>query len=118
MYTVEQSVTSARNGGHWAISEAELEKSVERMSEGRIQETGHRQFNDSQRGEFMSYLAEQLANNAVPIIEVGSPYSGRGRHYMVVSEIKPNGNLVVADPGGKRQWEMTPEKLQQIGRAS
>lgn len=107
-------VTSARNGGHWAISEAEIEQSVERMSQGRIQETAHEQFSGNQRTEFMTFLQEQLNNNAVPIIEVGSPYSGRGRHYMVVSEIKPNGNLIVNDPGGKRQWEMTPQRLQEL----
>lgn len=33
---------------------------------------------------------------------------------MVVTEVKPNGNLVMADPAGGRVWEMTPAMLESL----
>lgn len=104
-------VTRARDGA-WAISEAEVAQAVQRMTGGQVRQTAHQSFRSGQAGELVGMLRSQIAKGAMPILETGSPYnSNGGRHYMVVMEVKPNGNLVLADPGGRGQWEMTPEKL-------
>lgn len=104
-------VTSARDGA-WAISESEVAKSIQNMTGGKVRQTAHETFNSGQISDFTSTLQSQLSHGAMPVIEIGSPYnSGGGRHYMVAMEVKPNGNIVVADPGGRGQWEMTPDQL-------
>ncbi|MBT9547457.1 MAG: hypothetical protein IV090_18835 [Candidatus Sericytochromatia bacterium] len=104
-------VTQARDGA-WAISESEVAQSVQRMTGGQVRQTAHQSFRSGQANELVGMLRSQIAKGAMPILETGSPYnSGGGRHYMVVMEVKPNGNLVLADPGGRGQWEMTPQKL-------
>jgi hypothetical protein len=104
-------VTSARDGA-WAISESEVAQSVHRMTGGQVRQTAHQSFRSGQANELVGMLRSQIAKGAMPVLETGSPYSTNGgRHYMVVMEVKPNGNLVLADPGGRGQWEMTPQKL-------
>lgn len=104
-------VTSSRNGA-WAISESEVAKAVRNMSGGQVRQTGNESFRSSQSQSFIQSLRNHLSQGDMPIIEIGSPYNSHGgRHYMVAMEVKPNGNIVVADPGGKHQWEITPQKL-------
>jgi hypothetical protein len=103
-------------GGAWALNEAEVGKSIEKLSGGRVRQSAHHKFSGGQSAEFRETVKAQLAQGTMPIIELGSPYGGRGRHYMVAMEVKANGNIVVADSGGLKCWEITPEKLSQLMR--
>ncbi|MFN4151199.1 MAG: hypothetical protein ACK4IX_09665, partial [Candidatus Sericytochromatia bacterium] len=70
---------------------------------------------------FAEYLQGELDKGMMPVIEIGSPYHDdnanfQGRHYMVVSEVKEDGSLVVADPGGKQICTLSPERLSELLR--
>lgn len=109
----EVGVTSPR-GGAWALSENEISNGIEGVSGGRVQETGKRKFSGGQGNAFRAEVKSQLDRGALPVIEVGSPYGSPGRHYMVALEVKSNGNIVVADSGGRRNWEITPAELNRL----
>lgn len=109
----EVGVTSPRDGA-WAITEGEITNGIEGLSGGSVRETGKRNFSGGQGSALRAEVEAQLGRGALPIIELGSPYSSPGRHYMVALEVKSNGNIVVADPGGNRQWEITPDRLNQL----
>jgi len=106
-------VTSPRNG-QWAITEAEVRRSVESMTGGQVRMTAQDSFRSGQGSDLTNTLRQRLANGDMPILLTGSP-SSNFRHYMVVTEVKPNGNLVMADPAGQGyMWEMTPDKLAEL----
>lgn len=109
-------VTSSRNGGKWAISENEVTQSIQRMTGGTVRETadtGLLRSSAGNREKIVSALRQSLANGDMPILLTGSP-STSSRHYMVVTDVKDDGTLVMADPAGGRMWEMTPAHLEQL----
>ncbi len=112
-------VTRSRNGGAWAISEAEVTKSIQGMTGGAVRQTSStgliRSNSSGAANRVRQALSESLSRGDMPILLTGSP-SSSSRHYMVVTEVKPNGNLVMADPAGGKVWEMTPQKLEQLMR--
>jgi len=109
-------VTSKR-GNYWAISESEVTKSIQGMTGGKVREVAHQNFKQGNARGVIDMLRKQIDNGAMPILETGSPYKNAdkstGRHFMVVMDVKQDGTLVLADPGGNRQWEMSPERLAQ-----
>ncbi|MGV3524704.1 MAG: hypothetical protein ACO1RX_10780 [Candidatus Sericytochromatia bacterium] len=112
-----EAVTRARQASgnrSTAFSEDNLAAAVSGMTGGRVRRTSMTPVNTP--AGLRSAVQAQLNQGALPIIEVGSPYrsSGPGRHYMVALEVKANGNIVVADPGGRGNWEITPAKLQDL----
>lgn len=104
-------VTQPR-GGKWAISESEIAEGVSKLSGGQVRQSGNKPVANG--SQMRAEVAAQLSRGALPIIEVGSPYGGSGRHYMVALGVKANGNIEVADPGGKHHWEISPAKLEEL----
>lgn len=112
-----EAVTRARQASgnrSTAFSEDNLAAAVSGMTGGRVRRTSMTPVNTP--AALRSAVQSQLNQGALPIIEVGSPYrnSGPGRHYMVAMEVKANGNIVVADSGGRGHWEITPAQLQNM----
>lgn len=110
-------VTSRRRGA-WAIDENEVTKSIQNMSGGKVRETadtGLLRAGSENRDKIITTLRESLSRGDMPILLTGSP-STSSRHYMVVTDVKENGTLVMADPAGGRVWEMTPAHLDKLMR--
>ncbi|MEK7434640.1 MAG: C39 family peptidase [Cyanobacteriota bacterium] len=96
-----------------AIDEGQVEKSIESLSGGAVRKTSSSDFSSS--SSLINYAKQQLAQGSMPILLTGSPYHDDepnydGRHYMVITGIDQNGNIQLADPGGKYE-EMSPERL-------
>lgn len=95
------------------IDESQVERSIEHLSEGAVQKTSSSDF--SNPSNLINYAKDQLSNGSMPILLTGSPYHDSdpnydGRHYMVITGIEPNGNIQLADPGGKFS-EMSADRL-------
>ncbi len=111
-------LTSARADGSWAITEDQVTKSIQTMTGGTVRETadtGLLRSGAGNRDKIVNALRQSLANGDMPILLTGSP-STSSRHYMVVTDVKDDGTLVMADPAGARMWEMTPNHLDQLMR--
>lgn len=106
-------VTQPRNG-KWAISEDEIAKGISSLSGGQVRQSGNKSVANG--AALRSEVQSQLSKGSLPIIEVASPYGSKGRHYMIALGVKPNGNVEVADPGGKHHWEITPQQLDELVR--
>jgi hypothetical protein len=108
-------VTSRRRGA-WAIDENEVTKAIQAMTGGTVRETadtGLLRAGAGNRDKIISTLRQSISQGDMPILLTGSR-STSSRHYMVVTDVKSNGNLVMADPAGGQTWEMTPEMLDKL----
>lgn len=114
---------TSRRGGAWAISEDEVTKAIRTMTGGSVRETadtGLLSAGASNRNRLISTLQQSLSNGDMPILLTGSP-STRSRHYMVVTDVKPQPApnqdkwmLTMADPAGGRVWNMSQDQLDQL----
>ncbi|MFN8674427.1 MAG: C39 family peptidase [Candidatus Sericytochromatia bacterium] len=100
-----------KRGGAWALDESEVTKAIEKISKGKVEEKSNKSFSTSNQKTMINHIKAELKAGRLPIIETGSPYS-QNRHYMVVSNVKPDGTLVVADPGTRAMVnEFSPSEL-------
>ncbi|MFN8672530.1 MAG: C39 family peptidase [Candidatus Sericytochromatia bacterium] len=117
--TGAQGTTKIRNylnQSDHAISEDQIKSSIEHFSKGKVKEVSRNSFTSA--NSLISAAKDSLAKGNMPILLTGSPYHDKdpkwkGRHYMIITGIAPNGNIQLADPGGKYK-EITPERLQQL----
>ena len=114
-------VREASGNRSTAFTESNLERSVEQLSNGRVKLQEDKSGFGRDPKVFADYVKGELAKGNMPVIEVGSPYHDnkpnfQGRHYMVVSEVKEDGSMVVADPGGNQICTITPERLEELLR--
>lgn len=114
-------VRQASGNKSTAFSEANIEKAVEKLSNGKVKMMEDKSGFGRDPQIMIDYLRGELGKGLMPIIEVGSPYHDnnpnfQGRHYMVVSEVRDDGTLVVADPGGNQISTISPERLKELLR--
>ncbi|MGV3526202.1 MAG: hypothetical protein ACO1RX_18430 [Candidatus Sericytochromatia bacterium] len=103
------------SSGGYALGEDQVSRAVVNMTGGQVRETGRESFPAGQSQGVRDMLKARLDAGDLPILLTGSPSDqSEFRHYMVVTEVKPNGNLVMADPAGGRVWEMTPAMLESL----
>lgn len=108
-------VTRSRNGA-WAVTEGEIARGISRLTGGQVQQTqatGLLRSGSANQAKVTQALRDSLARGDMPILLTGSP-STSSRHYMVVTEVKPDGTLMMADPGGGRVWPMSQSKLAEL----
>lgn len=114
-------VRKASGNKSTAFSEGNLERAVETLSNGKVKMLEDKSGFGRDPKVFSDYLRGELDKGMMPVIEIGSPYHDnnpnfQGRHYMVVSEVRDDGSLVVADPGGKQICTLSPERLSELLR--
>lgn len=115
------SVRQASGNKSTAFTESQFERSVETLSNGKVKMTEDKSGFGKDPKIFADYLKNEIDKGLLPVIEVGSPYHDnnanfQGRHFMVVSEVKDDGSVVVADPGGKQITTLSPERLEELLR--
>lgn len=90
------------SGPPWAISEDQVTRSIETLSGGQLQETSRTEYQSGQSAALIATIQEQLARGERPVLLSGTtsddPEYAGNRHYVVITGITPEGNLLIADP--------------------
>lgn len=90
------------SGPPWAISEDQVTRSIETLSGGQLQETSRTNYQSGQSAELIANIQAQLARGERPVLLSGTtsddPEYAGNRHYVVITGITPEGNLLIADP--------------------
>lgn len=89
-------VTAPRNG-HWAIGEGEISTAVSRLTGGQVHRTANHNYAPGQSAQMIADIKASLAKGERPMLLTGVP-GANYRHYMVVSGVDENNNLILADP--------------------
>jgi hypothetical protein len=84
-------VTKPR-GGAWALSENEIKKAVEKLSNGTVKEVARKGFNSKNQDNMIAYIRAELSKGNIPMLETGA-VNVNSRHYTVVLGVKDDGTI-------------------------